>query len=248
MTSVIQEILASYHPLLLEQTKAVKLMNRIDTKYLTSADVAIQLLRDLQESYFVLEIESQRIGAYNTLYFDTTDKQMFYSHVTDRLPRYKVRERSYSQNSSKFLEVKHKNNKERTSKKRMLIEEDQTQTNPWVAKHITFQPNELAPSLYVSFERITLIDHKKTERVTIDFNLRFRAPSGNTTPLYDRIAIIELKQSKRADSLVKKYLRSKKIRPTNVSKYCTGILLTQSETNYKRYKSKIAQFIKTQSS
>ena len=221
-------------------------MDRIDTKYLVSADDAVRLLEDVRQDYHVLEIESQRIGTYTSVYFDTSDRQMFYSHVTGRLPRYKIRERFYSQNELTFVEVKQKNNKQRTSKKRMSTAECSGEANDWMPKQTPFHTDELTPSLIICFERITLIDNQKTERVTLDFNLQYRTPSGKTTPVFDQVAIVELKQNKRAESAIKRYLRSKNIRPGGVSKYCTGILLTRSETDFKQYKPKISQFIKTQ--
>jgi hypothetical protein len=194
----------------------------------------------------VLEIASQRTGAYKSVYFDTDDRQMFYSHVTGRFPRYKVRERFYSQNGLKFFEVKQKSNTGMTFKRRFSITENNHKANDLLAQQTPFRANELSPTLIVFFERITLINNRQTERVTLDFNLHFRTPSGAFTPVYDRVAIVELKQDKTAASLIRENLRSKGIRPGGASKYCTGMLLTGCENGYKRYKPNYSQFIKTQ--
>ena len=242
----IQDILASYRSLTLEKADAVKLMRRMDTKYIIPVDDAIRLLHDLRQDYHVLEIASQRTGIYTSVYYDTDDRQMFYSHVTGRFPRYKVRERNYSQNGLKFFEVKQKSNKGRTSKRRIPISKNSSEAKNWLPQQAPFHADELTPVLTNSFERITLINNEKTERVTLDFKLQFCTPSGTVTPVYDRIAIIELKQNKTADSPIRKYLRSKGIRPKSVSKFCMGMLLTGSETGYKRYKPQYSRFIKTQ--
>ena len=246
LSDTIQNILASYRSLSLEKTDAVKLMHRIDTKYIISVDDAIRLLYDIRQDYHVLEIASQRTGTYTSIYYDTSDRQMFYAHVTGRFPRYKIRERSYSQNGLKFFEVKRKNYAGRTSKRRISITESGIEANDWIPQQTPFHADELTPVLINCFERITLINNQQTERISLDFNLQFRTPSGAVTPVYDRVVIVELKQDKAAGSPIKEYLRSKGIRTVNMSKYCTGLLLTGYETAYKRYKPKYSRFIKTQ--
>jgi len=247
LSEKIQNILASYRSLSLEKAEAVKLMHRVDTKYIINVDDAIRLLNDVKQDYHVLEIASQRIGTYTSVYFDTSDLKMFYSHVTGRFPRYKVRERTYSQNGLKFFEVKQKNNARRTSKRRISISENSHEASGWLHKQTPFNADELQSVLINCFERITLINNEQTERVTLDFNLNFRTPSGIVSQVYDRVAIVELKQDKTAASPIRKYLRSKGIRPKNISKYCLGLLLTsQKKISFKQYKPNYSQFIKIQ--
>ena len=241
-----QNILASYPSFSLEKVEEVKLMNRIDTKYIIPVDDAVRMLRDLRNDYHVLEIESQRTGIYTSVYYDTDDKRMFYTHVTGRFPRYKVRERHYSQNGLVFFEIKQKSNAGRTSKRRISVSADSNEASEWIPKQSPFNFDELTPALINRFERITLVNNEKTERVTVDFDLSFRLPSGDFTPTYDRIVIVELKQDKTAASKVRNYLRSKGFRPKSISKFCMGMLLTGSETTYKRYKPQYTRFIKTQ--
>ena len=242
----IRNCLTSYRSLPLEKAEAVKLMYRMDTKYVVPMGDVIGLLHDIRQDYHVLEIASQLTGAYTSTYYDTSDRQMFHAHVTGRFPRYKIRERFYSQNGLKFFEVKQKSNTGRTSKKRILLAENNRRTNDWLSQQTPFHREELTPALIVSFERITLINKRQTERVTLDFNLHFCTPSGDATPVYDHVAIVELKQDKTADSSIRKTLRSKGIRPGGISKYCTGMLLAGCETGYKRYKPNYSRFIKTQ--
>ena len=246
LSETIQNTLASYRSFTLEKAERVKLMHRMDTKYIIPVDDALLLLKDLREDYYVLKIASQRTGTYTSTYYDTDDRQMFYTHVTGRFPRYKVRERHYSQNGLKFFEVKQKNNAGRTSKRRISISEDNAEANDWIPQQSPFRAEELTPVLINRFERITLINNEQTERVTLDFNMQFRTLSGVVTPVYDRIAIVELKQDKTTDSPLRKYLRNKGIRPKSVSKFCMGMLLTGTETAYKRYKPQYSRFIKTQ--
>ena len=246
LSDTVHNILASYRPLSLEKAEEVKFLHRMDTKYIITVDDAICLLNDIRKDYRVLEIASQRTGRYTSTYYDTSDRKMFYAHITGRFPRYKVRERIYSQNGLKFFEVKQKNNAGRTSKRRISIAENSHEASGWIPAHTPFQAGELMPVLTNCFERITLINNEQTERVTLDFNLHFRNLSGVVTPVYDRVAIVELKQDKTAASPVRKYFRSKGIRPRNLSKYCIGLLLTDCKTSYKQYKPNYTQFIKIQ--
>jgi len=247
LSDTINNILKTYHSLSLENAERVKLMNRIDTKYIITIDDVFSLLNALRQNYHVLEISSQRTGTYTSIYYDTSDRKMFYSHVTGRLPRYKVRERTYSQNGQKFFEVKQKDNKRRTFKQRISILENSSEVNDWLPQQAPFNSEDLSPVLVNSFERITLINNEHTERVTVDFNIQFSAPTGAVTPIYDRIAIVELKQNKTAESFVRKYLRSNGVHPKSVSKFCMGLLLLfGNETGYKRYKKYFSQFIKSQ--
>ena len=244
----IKNVIESYRSFSLKEAEAVKLMKRVDTKYVIRADDAFDLLNDMRQDYHVLEIESQRAGTYISTYYDTCDRRMYHAHVTNRLPRYKVRVRSYSQNGLKFFEVKQKNNKRLTSKQRISITESISESGieaiEWLSQQTPFSGNELTPSLISSFERITLINDKKTERVTLDFNLYYRTLAGEVTPVFDKGAIVELKQEKTADSKIKDYLRNKGIRPARISKYCAGLLFTGSEIAFKLYKPKYSQFIK----
>ena len=58
-------------PITLDQMSSIKLMNRIDTKFVTSRRLLLELLRRVQDKYFVQEINGDRISPYRTTYFDT---------------------------------------------------------------------------------------------------------------------------------------------------------------------------------
>ena len=119
---MIQEILNQYEPITLEDMKEIRLMNRIDTKFVTTVPVLRQLLDIAREDYFVQETGGLRISPYYTLYFDTDDCQMYQVHEAGHLVRQKLRIRSYVDAGLNFLEVKTKNNHGRTKKKRMAME------------------------------------------------------------------------------------------------------------------------------
>ena len=233
-----------YSAVSLEEIKAIKLMNRVDTKYVVAAETMTRILDELVDDYSVLEIASQRFGKYRTKYYDTVDFSMYHAHVTTRNPRYKVRKRSYSQNGMKFLEVKHKRPNGRTSKIRLPQENETGLDGKFVANHSPFCADELYPVLFNDFNRITLVNRERTERVTIDFDLQFHTIDNVATPVFKNVAIVELKQDKKTESVISKRLKHENIHPNGISKYCVGILLTNNNISYKMYKTKFFNFLK----
>ena len=234
-----------YGTVSLDEIKAIKLMNRIDTKYLVTKETVIRLLDELADDYLVLEVASKRYGQYHTVYYDTVDFRMFHAHVTARYPRFKVRKRTYSQNGLQFLEVKRKKINGNTSKKRLPVANENGLDERFVANHSPFRTDELKPLLINQFNRITLVNRERTERLTLDFDLQFRTLDGAATPVFSQGAIIELKQVKKADSVIARRLKDEKIRPCGVSKYCVGMLLLYNQLNYKRYKINFVKFLHT---
>ena len=247
MLEQIQLILDDYQPVTLEEMESVKLMNRVDTKYIVSAEMLMNILQKLSDDYMALEIASQRIGQYTSTYYDTADLQMFHTHITSRYPRFKVRERTYSQNGLQFLEVKRKKITGRTSKNRLpLVNKssfDETE-NDFVIDHSPFGMVDLQPQLGNQFKRITLVNRDQTERLTLDFDLQFHLSNGVATHVFKNAAIIEVKQNKRAESVITRMLRNENIRPCGMSKYCVGMLLIHNHLSYKKYKTKFVKFKK----
>ena len=107
----VTDILAKFTPITLEEMSAVKLMNRIDTKYLVYRNRLPEILSRLTEDYFVQENAGKRISHYNTLYYDTPDAQMYVAHHDRKLTRQKLRARIYCDTGTAFCEIKNKNNK-----------------------------------------------------------------------------------------------------------------------------------------
>ena len=115
-------------PISLAEMAGVKLMNRIDTKFVANARLLPEILRLAQQDYYVQEIDGQRLTAYDTLYYDTLDLQMYLRHHDRQLRRQKIRVRTYVDSQLTFLEVKNKSNKGRTKKKRIEVETNDLRT------------------------------------------------------------------------------------------------------------------------
>ena len=231
----------------LEEMDAIRLMNRIDTKYLTDERTLLAILSDAARSgYRVLEVAGGRIGQYDSVYFDTDGMKCFCDHHNRRLTRQKVRTRSYVKQGKAFLEIKRKNNKGRTSKKRtpvpleeMMDFSGDAQATAFLAEHSWFTVAELSPAVETAFWRITLVNPAKTERLTIDTSLSFKNfRTGKQTTLRDAV-IIELKQDGRASSQMKGILLDHRVKPVRLSKYCIAVTLTDPSARSGRFKVKV---------
>ena len=245
--------LAELAPVSLDEMDAIRLMNRIDTKYLTDETHLVGILRDAARAgYRVLEIGGDKCSAYDSVYYDTAALKMFRDHHNRRLKRQKVRTRRYVQSGTAFLEIKRKNNKGRTSKKRIGIPEGEMMdfsgdaaACDYLSRKSWFTAEDLSPVLETIFVRMTLVNPAMTERLTIDTCLQFNNfRTGLQASLRDAV-IIELKQDGHARSQMKRILLDHRVKPARVSKYCVAVTLTDPATRSGRFKTKVRQIEKT---
>ena len=236
----------------LDEMDAIKLMNRIDSKYVTDE---AQLERVLEAAaargYRALETEGEKISPYNSMYYDTDGLKMFTDHATRRLVRQKVRTRVYVNSGDTFLEIKRKNNHGRTKKKRCSVAPElfsDFRTDPdacaYLAAHSAFTAAQLKPRMETRFRRITLVNAAKTERLTLDTSLEFVNHDTGRTCSMGPMVIIELKQDGRAASEMKHILLDLRIKPLRVSKYCIGTTLTNPAARSNRFKLKVIKIEK----
>jgi hypothetical protein len=88
------------------------------------------------------------------------------------------------------------------------------------------------------------VNYDKTERLTIDCNLRFENLCNGNTASMGSLAVMELKQDGRAKSLLKNVLFDMRIRPFKVSKYCIGTCMTNPDVKQNRFKKKLRRINK----
>lgn len=243
MNQKLSELLSQFEPISLEKMGKVKLMNRIDTKFVTNIQKLIELLPMLKESYYVQSIDGCSMNGYHTRYFDTRDFSMYTCHHNGRKTRQKVRMRAYMDTHDFFLEIKRKNNKGRTKKKRISIPGfetfDRQEAAEFLAAKSWFKLDDLIPHLENRFNRITLVNKAGTERLTIDTSLRFYNCVTDTSHSVDGLVIIELKQDGNYPSFVRPLLRDLRIFPTGFSKYCIGCAMTNPMLKRNRFKAKL---------
>lgn len=238
--------LKQFSTISLSEMKSVKLMNRIDTKYITTKNRIPEILQAVQENYFVQAIGENPVAHYQTLYYDTPDLQMYVAHHNRKLNRQKIRTRIYTDSDLAFCEIKNKTNKGRTKKKRIeisLSEFDNILNNEkvldFIKANLNYDANSLVRQVENSFDRITLVNANKTERITIDSNLSFFNRNTNCKASMEDVAIIELKQDGRYDSQFKSSLCELRIFPKRISKYCLGTILTNENAKNNRFKAKL---------
>ena len=237
--------------------ESVKLMNRIDTKYAVPLRVLPSILKAAQEDYYVQEIAGKRVATYDTMYYDTETLDMYLRHHDQQLVRQKIRVRQYVDSHLTFLEIKRKNNKGRTNKKRIVVpgfefdgstasvlkhkrKPDEAVT---VAEFIDMKSryhwSNITPHLWTKFRRITLVNKAKTERLTIDMDLVWENVVSGTKKTYPELVIIELKRDGNVPSRMTDIMLEHHIHPFKISKYCIGTALTTPGLKRNRFKKKI---------
>ncbi|MEM7103087.1 MAG: polyphosphate polymerase domain-containing protein [Bacteroidota bacterium] len=241
--------LKKFDGIFLEEMNQVRLMNRQDTKLILKFNELESVLEAVANDYFVLEIKGKRLHGYNSLYYDTKNLDAYQEHHNGKLNRYKFRYRSYLGSDLHFFEIKYKNNKRRTVKKRMEtfgIEQSMGRVSKaFLSEKTLVDPETLHPSLWINFDRITLVHRNFSERVTIDMNLGFKPFDKDELVEHPEMVIVEVKQ-KRFDRLspMIETLHQHQVYPIRISKYCLGVLSTFSGIKRNAFKPKLIRISK----
>lgn len=232
--SIINGLLQDFSPINLHEMDAVKLMNRVDTKYAFKLSLLSELLPKLTEHYKILEIDGVRLPTYKSLYFDDEKFTFYADHHKGKSSRFKVRIRNYVESGLYFLEVKHRW-KGRVNKKRIKVPDFQydlpEKSMDFVEQNVTNLGN-INPTMWNEYNRITLVNLERQERLTLDINLKFNWEDRRRD--FDVLVIAELKQ-KRFDRKTpfNEIMRGMGIRPYRLSKYCIGTLELYDEKTVK---------------
>jgi len=246
----IQSLLDTLPPITLEQMESIKLMNRLDTKYVATKRQLIELLQLVQDKYYVQTIGTTTICPYRTTYFDTDEHTMYMMHHNKRARRTKVRVRTYlTSGDLTFLEVKKKNNHGRTKKKRIQVPSlELSQTTEGAEELVRKRTGMSFASMHKVvqnlFDRITLVNKDKTERLTIDYNIRFHNFETENDADSDQLVIIELKRDGNVYSPICSLLRDLHIHPTGFSKCCIGMVWTDPGLKHNNFKAKVRRLAK----
>lgn len=250
------DILTNYQPITLEEMSGIRLMNRTDTKFVTNIATLRKLLKLAVWQYRAQEIDGKRLARYYTMYFDTPDMQMYTCHHSGHANRQKLRIRSYVDSGLNFLEVKTKNNHKRTRKKRTTMfdfdplaparniafdshDDNFKEYDSFLRENLWYKPETMEEAIENRFNRITLVNNNKTERLTIDTDLYFHnILTGNDCSLPE-LAIIELKRDGLVPSPILSLLNELRIKPLGFSKYCIGTALTNPDIRQNRFKQRL---------
>ena len=240
---MLETALNSLDSISLEEMSGVKLMNRIDTKYLTTVPVLERLLNVASKDFYVQENNGVRNAPYYTRYFDTADVRMYYDHQRGKKSRRKIRIREYVDSGvSPFLEIKNKNNKGRTKKKRVSMGDSTSLRDfeDFIFQHSEFSSFDLSPKIENRFNRITLVNKEKTERITIDTSLEFHNFVSDRSLLLPSLVIIEWKRDGLSlKSGIKPLLRELRIQESGFSKYIIGMAMTDRDLPQNKIKQRL---------
>jgi len=239
---MMEDLLREMKPITLSEMSGVKLMNRTDTKFVTTMPKLLRLLEMARQDYYVQDIDGERNMLYDTTYFDTCSFGMYQEHQHGHTGRQKIRFRTYVSSNLQFMEIKTKNNHGRTKKKRIEVGDmdlADTLKREFIAKHLHFGVDTLQPHMHNYFHRVTLVNNAKTERLTIDTQLEFNNVLTGTRKDMGPLVIVELKRDGLVFSPVLEMLRQLRIHPHGFSKYCMGAAMTNDSLPVNRFKKKL---------
>lgn len=230
--AVLAGVVADLPPVTLEEVlEAAGLQTRVDHKYLVTPEQLSHLLREVDGRFAALQIGTSRVFAYESVYFDTAELDLFRAHRQGRRRRYKVRSRSYVDSGECMFEVKLKGGRGETIKSRMpyastarAVVDDEAQRflRERLATVYGLPAPALEPVLTTAYSRSTLVDLDDGSRLTCDVDLQCHDGVGEVRG--PDLVVVESKSVAGRAAADLAFARMG-VRPVRVSKYCLGIAL-----------------------
>lgn len=215
--------------------ESAALMRRVDRKYLVPLDTARTVVAALAGSHQVLDIGGRRTTGYLSTYFDSADLVCCRDHLQGRRLRWKVRRRTYVEDSLQRFEIKVKAGRGDTVKHSIDVRDCPgtgfTDDESRLLGEVLGTMPSLRPTLEVAYTRATLADLASGTRVTVDLEVTGRSlpPSTALAPgsvgLHASVALVETKGSAGLAEADRLLLRLGH-RPRPLSKYvsCAALL------------------------
>ena len=119
LSHTVDNALREFNTHALKDINKLKLMDRVDSKFVVPVQLLPLLLQESQRQYSLLSINGVQRSNYSNVYFDTDGFNYYLMHHNGKLNRVKVRHRHYVDTATAFIELKFKNNKGRTLKTRI---------------------------------------------------------------------------------------------------------------------------------
>lgn len=221
-----------------------EMLERLDNKYVVKRAVLQSAAAELARHFDILEIAGRRAFTYETCYFDNHDRRSYFDHHQGRRRRVKVRVRKYLDAALCFVEVKLKDKRGMTVKKRLPYAPEKfgrlDEEALAFVRHVYCElyglsfPYELQRVIDMRYERMTLVAKEGGERMTIDSRLRFY-DMRSYHAVDDDHFILETK-SARGNGIADRLLRGLHQHPTkHCSKYCAAIALLDRDTKHNRF-------------
>lgn len=219
-------------PITLEKvTETAGLLTRVDRKYLIRADL-LAGLSEATDGFQILTIDGLRCFSYESVYFDTAELLSFSGALTGRRRRFKVRTRRYLDSELCFVEVKTQGIRNTTVKVRCEhpfdAPLDLSPSAAFTDRCLEDRTNvtDLQAILRTSYRRLTLANTALGERVTIDLNVTADLIADDRSVDLGSWVVVETKSGSAATS-VDRWLWSRGIRPSRVSKFATSLAMME---------------------
>lgn len=236
----IENAAEKFRPLSLKEAESLSLMSRYDAKFLANVSLIPEILNKVSGFYHILNVDNIRCQEYRSSYYDTPDFSMYLDHHNGKARRYKVRIREYLSSGIAFLEIKVKNNKGFTFKKRedwVKGSRELTDHKAFIEKLSPYKTEDLKLVVDLRFYRITLLGLNTGERITIDYGIEFNDhPTLGSLP---SLSVIEVKSASNGSSEMQRILSEMGIKPGSFSKYCTGVVLNFPKQKTNQFKTTI---------
>ena len=207
---------------------------RSDWKFVLPQAALPKLLRALSETHLVLMAGQARWARYSSQYYDTPDLVCFHDHRRGKPRRFKVRHRDYLDRHLTMLEIKDRDPRGDTHKRRLPQSWRQRSVD---VQGVTFLSEDghvpvqaLIPTLANRFWRMTLLGEKVQERLTVDLGIGFGL-NGRQTDLQG-VCVLEVKSAEPRHLTPTLALLSRAgMRPRGMSKYCIGTCLLMPDAH-----------------
>jgi hypothetical protein len=243
---------AAFRPISLKALNAkAAMLERLDNKYVVRMPQMTAAVADLAPLFDVLEIDGRRSFTYETCYFDDPARRSYHDHHQGRRQRMKVRVRRYADAALCFVEVKLKDRRGITVKKRMpydparygMLDESALRhvREAWEALYGRPFDQPLEPVLHMRYRRVTLVAREGGERMTIDTGIQFFGADGldgaqTCRSTGDDVFIVETK-SAHGHGIADTIMRRHHQHPTpSCSKYCVGMSVLGKVQRFNRFR------------
>ena len=214
----------------LKEAKKIKLFNRVEKKYILTPSQLYDFYKYLSsDSFYIVKENEDFIFNYHSTYYDTDNLDMYNDHSISKNNRQKLRIRKYP-NGNTYLEIKNKVDGISKKIRRKINSEDIYTLNDWIKKNLNYNLT-LNKILDIDYKRITFISEDKSERITIDTEIKFYNYLTNSYGFINDI-VIEVKHEENYPSLVEMYFIRNNIEYKKFSKYYTGVSLTKKKELY----------------
>lgn len=241
MKTNLNDILSRFKSVSLEELDSFQMSRRFDKKYVFSKSQLPELLETVKLSYLILEISGRRSFHYENQYYDTVELESYYAHHNNRQKRYKLRRRYYNLLDRSYLEIKQKDRKGETLKRRLRLEQGSNtacEQSDFISSNLSHKIDDFTESGANEFSRITLVSFDSGERITIDFDLVFKLHG--KVRKFSNLVIVEIKSAEKySKSEFTKTLKALQIRPRKFSKYCMSMALLKPELKRNAFKSNV---------